>query len=35
MLSSFDLAQLTDVEVAALERFADRLAAQDAQEHGG
>jgi hypothetical protein len=31
-----DLAQLTDVELSALERFADaRLAAQDAQEQGG
>jgi hypothetical protein len=36
MLSSFDLAQLTDVELAALEGFADaRLAAQDGREHGG
>jgi hypothetical protein len=30
-----DLAQLTDVELAALERYTDaRLAAKEAQEHG-
>jgi hypothetical protein len=30
-----DLAQLSDVELAALERFTDaRLAAKEAQEHG-